>query len=92
MDKYNKPRVFLYLDPHYLSSEKKYRNNFTIRDLKDQNGKMDNHLGFHLHNLSTYDEDMEEIFREPDKVTDCANPLAEMERRKGFKLLPPNAA
>ena len=44
---------------------------------------MDNHLGSHLHNLSTYDEDMEKIFGEPDKVTDCANPLAEMERGKG---------
>ncbi|MCW6159037.1 MAG: hypothetical protein LVQ63_06130 [Thermoplasmatales archaeon] len=41
MDKYNKPRVFLYLDPPHLSSRKKYRNNFTVQDLKDLKGKMD---------------------------------------------------
>ena len=62
MDKYNKPRVFLYLDPHYLSSEKKYRNNFTIRDLKDQNGKMDNHLGFVLDPVIFVPLDSGELF------------------------------
>ena len=82
MDKYNKPRIFFYLDPPYLSSGKKYRNKFTIQDLRDLKGKIDNHMGSHLLNLSTYDEGMEEIFGEPDKVIDYANPLTENGKKK----------
>ena len=82
MDKYNKPRVFLYLDPSYLSSGKKYRNKFTMQDLRDLKGKMDNNMGSHLLNLSTYHEGMEETFGEPDKVIDYANPLTENGKKK----------
>ena len=82
MDKYNKPRVFLYLDPPHLSSGKKYRNKFTIQDLKDLKGKMDLHPGSYLLNLSTFDSGMEEIFGVPDKTIDYANPLTENGKKR----------
>ena len=74
MDKYSKPRVFLYLDPSHLFSGKKYRHNFTAQDLKDLKGKMDLHPGSYLLNLSTFDSGMEEIFGSLNKVIEYANP------------------
>lgn len=75
MDKYSKPRVFLYLDPSHLLSGKKYRNNFTAQDLKDLKGKMNLHPGSYHLNLSTFDSGMEEIFGSLNKVIEYANPL-----------------
>ena len=75
MEKYNKERVFLYLDPPYISSGKKYRHSFTLDDMKDLKDRMDSHSGSYLLNLSSYDEGMEDIFGKPDLVLDYANPL-----------------
>ena len=33
MAKYNRPRVFFYLDPPYISSGKKYKHSFKLQDL-----------------------------------------------------------
>ncbi len=75
MERYNKERVFLYLDPPYISSGKKYRHSFTLDDMNDLKDRMDRHSGSYLLNLSSYDEGMEEIFGKPDLVLDYANPL-----------------
>ncbi len=61
---------------------RKYRNKFTIQDLKDLKDRMDNHLGSYLLNLSTFDSGMEEIFGPPNKVIDYANPLTENGKKK----------
>ena len=82
MDKYSKPRVFFYLDPPYLSSGKKYRDKFTLQDLKDLKDRMDNHQGSYLLNLSTFDSGMEEIVGKPNKIIDYANPLTEYGKKK----------
>ena len=75
MKRYSKPRVMFYLDPPYLSSGKKYRHSFTLDDLRDLKKCMDMHPGSYLLNLSSFDEGMEEIFGNPDRVIDYANPL-----------------
>ncbi len=62
MKKYNKPRVFFYLDPLFISSGKKYKHSFRMQDLIDLKKMMDEHQGSYLLNLSFYDEGMEEIF------------------------------
>lgn len=80
MDKYNKPRVFLYLDPPHLSSVKKYGNKFTIQDLEDLKSRMDGHHGSHLLNLSTFDSEMDEIFGSLNKVIEYANHVIEYGR------------
>lgn len=75
MEKYSRPRVFLYLDPPYLSSGKKYRHSFALQDFMDLKRAMDRHQGSYLLNLSSFDRGMEEIFGRPDKTIDYANPL-----------------
>ena len=75
MKKYSKPRVLFYLDPPYLSSGRKYRRSFTLDDLRDLKGCIDNHPGSYLLNLSSFDQGMEEIFGKPQKVIEYPNPL-----------------
>ena len=82
MKKYSKPRVLFYLDPPYLSSGKKYRHSFTLDDLRDLKGCMDNHPGSYLLNLSSFDDGMEEIFGKPQKMIEYANPLDHNGARK----------
>jgi DNA adenine methylase len=82
MKKYNKPSVFFYLDPPYISSGKKYKHNFRLQDLIDLKKMMDGHQGSYLLNLSFYDEGMEDIFGKPNKTIDYANPLVENGRKK----------
>ena len=82
MAKYNRPRVYFYLDPPYISSGKKYRHSFKLQDLIDLNKAMDEHKGSYMLNLSSFDEGMEEIFGEPNKTIDYANPLNENGRKK----------
>ncbi|MGC8483894.1 MAG: hypothetical protein ACP5OE_09665, partial [Thermodesulfobium sp.] len=82
MKKYGKPRVFFYLDPPYISSGKKYKHSFKMRDLVDLKKAMDEHQGSYLLNLSFYDEGMEEIFGKPNRVIDYANPLTENGRKR----------
>ena len=76
MDRYNKPRVMLYLDSPYLSSGKKYRHRFTIDDFHDLKERMDSRNGSYLLNLSTFDGGMEKIFGLPQKIIDYTNPMA----------------
>ncbi len=73
---YNKPRVFFYLDPPYISSGKKYKHRFEMQDLADLKKMMDEHRGSYLLNLSLFDDGMEDIFGQPNKIIDYANPLA----------------
>ena len=68
MKKYNKPRVFYYLDPPYISSGKKYKHSFKLQDLIDLKKAMDEHQGSYLLNLSFYDEGMEDIFGKPNRT------------------------
>ncbi|MEM3192979.1 MAG: DNA adenine methylase [Candidatus Parvarchaeota archaeon] len=75
MDRYRKPRVFFYLDPPYLSSGKKYDHTFSLEDFRALRDKMDNHEGSYLLNLSSYDEEMIDIFGQPNKTIEYANPL-----------------
>ena len=75
MKKYSKPMVLFYLDPPYLSSGRKYRRSFTLDDLRDLKGCIDNHPGSYLLNLSSFDQGMEEIFGKPQKVIEYPNPL-----------------
>lgn len=81
MKRYNKPRVLFYLDPPYLRSGKKYSYPFSLSDFEDLKKAIDIHQGTYLLNLSLYDKEMREIFGEPDKVLDYANPV-----QKGEKL------
>ena len=82
MAKYNKTRVFFYLDPPYISSGKKYRHSFKVQDLVDLKKTIDGHQRSYLLNLSFYDEGMEEIFGKPNKTIEYANPLVENGRKK----------
>ena len=43
---------------------------------------MDEHKGSYMLNLSSFDEGMEEIFGNPNKTIDYANPLVENGRKK----------
>ena len=82
MKKYNKPRVFFYLDPPYISSGKKYKHSFKLQDLIYLKKAVDEHQGSYLLNLSFYDEGMEDIFGKPNKTIDYANPLTENGRKR----------
>ena len=73
--RYNKPRVLLYLDPPYLSSGKRYKYRFNREDLKQLKECIENHSGSYLMNLSSYDEGMEEIFGNANRVINYSNPL-----------------
>jgi len=55
---------------------------FTLDDLKDLKESMDNHPGSYLLNLSSFDQDMEEIFGKPQKVIEYANPFDHNGARK----------
>ena len=74
--------MYFYLDPPYISYGKKYRHSFKLQDLIDLNKAMDEHKGSYMLNLSSFDEGMEEIFGEPDKTIDYANPLNENGRKR----------
>ena len=80
--KYNKRKVFYYLDPPYISSGKKYKHRFKLQDLIDLKKAMDEHQGSYLLNLSFYDEGMEDIFGKPNRTIDYANPLTENGRKR----------
>ncbi|MCL4447872.1 MAG: DNA adenine methylase [Thermoplasmatales archaeon] len=82
MKKYNKPKVFFYLDPPYISSGKKYKHSFQMQDLIDLKRMMDELEGSYLLNLSFYDEGMEGVFGKPNKTIDYANPLTENGRKR----------
>ena len=82
MKKYNKPRVFYYLDPPYISSGKKYKHSFKLQDLIDLKKAMDEHQGSFLLNLSFYDQGMEDIFGKPNRTIDYANPLTENGKKR----------
>jgi len=43
MAKYNRTRVFFYLDPRYISSGTKYRHSFKVQDLVDLKKTMNEH-------------------------------------------------
>jgi len=75
MERYNKERVFFYLDPPYISSGKKYQYKFSMSDMKDLKSKMEAHKGSYILNLSNFDEGMKEIFGEPNKIIEYPNPL-----------------
>ncbi len=77
IDRYNKLRVFLYLDPPFLSSGKKYRYSFTMDDFRQLKEKMDQHSGSYIPNFSTFDPEMEEVFGKPDQVINYENLLYE---------------
>ena len=85
MKKYNKPRVFFYLDPPYISSGKKYKHSFKLQDLIDLKKAMDEHQGSYLINLSFNDEGMEDIFGKPNTTIDYANPLTENGRKRWLR-------
>ncbi len=74
MKRYNKPRVFLYLDPPYLRGGKEYKYNFKINDFFDLKKKLDQHQGTYLMNLSMTDSEMIDIFGEPKLVTEHHRP------------------
>ena len=80
--KYNKRKVFYYLDPPYISSGKKYKHRFKLQDLIDLKKAMDEHQGSYLLNLSFYDDGMEDIFGKPNRTIDYANPLTENGRKR----------
>ena len=82
MKKYNKPRVYFYLDPPYISSGKKYKHSFKMQDLMDLKKAVDEHKGSYLLNLSLYDEWMEDIFGKPNRTIDYPNPLTENGRKR----------
>jgi hypothetical protein len=75
MDRYNRERVFFYLGPPYISPGKKYRYSFSMNDMKDLKSKMKAHKGSYILNLSSFDEGMEEILGEPNRMIDYSNPL-----------------
>ncbi|MEM0050489.1 MAG: DNA adenine methylase [Candidatus Bathyarchaeia archaeon] len=79
MARYNKPRVFFYLDPPYLSSGKKYKYSFTLGDMVDLKKAIDEHHGSYLLNLSLYDTEVTDIFGRPNKVINYANPVTHQE-------------
>ncbi len=74
MKRYNKPRVFLYLDPPYLRGGKEYKYNFKINDFFDLKKTLDQHQGTYLMNLSMTDPEMIDIFGEPKLVTEHHRP------------------
>ena len=74
MQRYNKPRVLLYLDPPYLRGGDQYRYKFKINDFIDLKSLLDNHLGTYLLNLSMTDPEMIGIFGEPNMVSEHHRP------------------
>jgi len=74
MKRYNKPRVFFYLDPPYYSGGKAYRYPFSLQDYKDLKTLLDNHSGTYLLNLSMHDKEMIEIFGEPNLIETYPRP------------------
>ena len=84
MKRYNKPRVLLYLDPPYLRSGKKYNYTFSLQDFEDLKKAIEVHQGTYLMNLSLYDNEMKEIFGEPDKVVDYVNPVRKGEKKQSW--------
>ncbi len=74
MERYNRPRVLLYLDPPYLRGGKIYKHSFKLEDFKDLKGLMDKHTGTYLMNLSMRDLEMIDIFGGPDLVTEHHRP------------------
>jgi site-specific DNA-adenine methylase len=74
MKKYNKSRVFFYLNPPYYSDGKDYRYSFSLQDYKDLKTLLDNHSGTYLLNLSMQDKEMIEIFGEPNLIETYPKP------------------
>ncbi len=70
MGLYNKPRVLFYLDPPYVSSGKKYKHNFDLKDLMGLKKSMGELIGPYLLNLFSHDHGMGEIFGAPNRVTE----------------------
>lgn len=67
--RYNSDKVFLYLDPPYVGSGKKYKYNWTVEDCKYLKELLDNFKGYWLMNISKKSFDIvTEYFGEPAKV------------------------
>ena len=79
MNRYNKPKVLLYLDPPYLDGGQTYKYSFKMNDFLDLKKLLDQHQGTYLLNLSMHDKQMLNIFGKPDMVTDHYRP-----RQKGL--------
>ena len=74
LNRYNKERVLLYLDPPYLRGGQIYQYNFTMDQFQDLNDMRDKHQGSYLLNLSMTDPEMIGIFGQPDLVTEHNRP------------------
>ncbi|MCL4479947.1 MAG: DNA adenine methylase [Candidatus Thermoplasmatota archaeon] len=74
MERYNKPRVLLYLDPPYLRGGRLYRYKFKMEDFLDLKRLIDAHKGPYLLNLSMSDPEMIDIFGKPDFITEHHRP------------------
>lgn len=74
LQRYNKPRVLLYLDPPYLRGGQIYKYSFRMEDFLDLKRLMDKHSGTYLMNLSMTDREMISIFGEPQLITEHHRP------------------
>lgn len=74
MKKYNKPRVFFYLDPLYYTGGKAYKYPFNLQDYQDLKNILENHSGTYLLNLSLHDQEMIKIFGEPNLIETYPRP------------------
>ncbi len=85
MKKYNKPKVFFYLDPPYLEGGKAYSYSFRMDDFIDLKNLVDQHHGSYLLNLSMHDREMIEIFGNPDMVTGHHRPTTKGTYNEGSR-------
>jgi len=74
LERYNRPKVLLYLDPPYLDGGKTYKHSFRMEDFMDLKRMLDLHQGTYLLNLSMHDREMIGIFGDPQMVTDHYRP------------------
>ena len=74
LNRYNKERVLLYLDPPYLRGGQIYQYSFTMDQFRDLKDMLDKHQGSYLLNLSMTDPEMIGIFGQPGMVSEHNRP------------------